>query len=647
MLKRLNSNLRVKMIGLMLVVIIGTLAIISGYIIYKNRVETMANFKRQGELLADVIKTSSANAETAYKSAEKVLEKEMIAEAQLIADLLNEGDINNQDLIRLSKKTGIDEFWITNGQGTVTLTNFTDGLGWTFPDDPKAQAYEFRKILDNPDKVVAQKAMVRDVDGKLFKFVGVSRKDKPGIVQVGMDASFLKQLEDKIGLQSILKELSSKDEIDYITVLDKDKEVVAKSGIYEEFASEIKKASKSDDIFKEVINEAAVKTQLLNLNDHHIYQIVLPYKDGALNIGISFDKAMAALVQTRNNVIIISIILLVGAAIIINLFAKRISRPILDLVNVSNLVAAGDFSQQVEVKSKDEIGQLEEAYNYMLETIRGIINGIYQNAEQLETVLQEATANIVQINQNTGQSAESVDEVSKVIGEVAATIEELSERSQEMHIAGSKTFEEMQHTDKDIKYGNKILDSATQAVQDLEERVERISQISNTIMDITEQTNLLALNAAIEAARAGEEGKGFAVVAEEVRELAERSSKSAKQIQNITEAVKDATKKMKEITVGTEKSKQNSIVDVFDSISDSSGSITSNMNKVIEISEAQSSKTEETSASTEEIWASTEEVNSKFEEVSDSIDQLQSMLEQIAKDSERLVNDIDDKVKKL
>ncbi|SJZ33100.1 methyl-accepting chemotaxis protein [Selenihalanaerobacter shriftii] len=645
LVEKLRSNLRFKLVALMMVILVLVVTTISGYLIYKNHTETMANFRRQGEVLADIIKTSSMNAETAYKQAENVLEQDMIAEAKLLANLVAAGDINNQDLIKLSKETGIDEFWITDGNGTVTLTNFTDGLGFTFPDDPEAQAYPFRAILDNPDKVVAQKAMVRDVDNTLFKFVGVGRLDKPGIVQVGMDASVLTTLNEKIGLQKIIDQVSSQEAISYITIIDKNLQITESSSNYKKFKAELKNyVKKNQGMLGQVIKNGEYKTQLLELKNDYIYEIIVPYNGMALRIGLDFNETAAAMNESRNRVIMISIILLLIAGLIINFFAKRITGPILDLVEVSQTVAAGDFSQKIEIDSEDEIGELGESYNYMLSTIRQIIKDIYENAEHLETVLQEATASVTQVNQNTNQSRDSIGEVSKVIGEVSTTIEELSDRSHDIYSAGEKTFSEIKNTDQKIEYGNRILDDAIESMKNLENKVEQIGEISNTIMEITEQTNLLALNAAIEAARAGEQGRGFAVVADEIRELAERSATSTQKIQDIINGVKGATHNMREITIGTEESDENSIVDIFDSISEASNLITENMDDVIETSEDQASKTEETSASTEEIWASTEEINSKFEEVAESVSHLQDMLEQIAKDSEDLVDNIDDKV---
>ena len=63
------------------------------------------------------------------------------------------------------------------------------------------------------------------------------------------------------------------------------------------------------------------------------------------------------------------------AAIIIALIlgivlAQRLTRPLRQLANATEAVAAGDFGHQVQVKSKEEIGELAQDFNQMAEALQ-------------------------------------------------------------------------------------------------------------------------------------------------------------------------------------------------------------------------------------------------------------------------------------
>ena len=94
---------------------------------------------------------------------------------------------------------GIDELFITDADGVTVGSNLDSALGWRFPDDPKAQAFVFRSLINSKDGVVTQPITSRDLDSLMFKFVGVSRTDEPGIVQIGLKAETITRFQVEIG----------------------------------------------------------------------------------------------------------------------------------------------------------------------------------------------------------------------------------------------------------------------------------------------------------------------------------------------------------------------------------------------------------------------------------------------------------------
>ena len=91
----------------------------------------------------------------------------------------------------VAERSAIEEFWITDPSGHAYLTN--TGVDFTFSPDParQPQASAFWPLIDGRQTVVIQDARKREIDDRVFKYVGVSGVDKPRIVQVGVSAKNL------------------------------------------------------------------------------------------------------------------------------------------------------------------------------------------------------------------------------------------------------------------------------------------------------------------------------------------------------------------------------------------------------------------------------------------------------------------------
>lgn len=96
------------------------------------------------------------------------------------------GEIN-QVLQGVVRSTAIDEFWISDETGQVVFGSDPDVV-FFFPTDVDVgtQAAAFAALLNGAETEVVQEPMPRELDGEVFRYVGVGGVDRPRIVQVGM-----------------------------------------------------------------------------------------------------------------------------------------------------------------------------------------------------------------------------------------------------------------------------------------------------------------------------------------------------------------------------------------------------------------------------------------------------------------------------
>jgi methyl-accepting chemotaxis protein len=348
-----------------------------------------------------------------------------------------------------------------------------------------------------------------------------------------------------------------------------------------------------------------------------------------INLAIADAAQKDANSGYRNGNIRLFAVNVVGIIIAIGmgwLVALTISQPVNAAVAGLKDIAEGegDLTKRLEIKTRDELGELSTWFNTFLEKLQTLIKDIIHNTEKLgdsaanlSALSQEMSDGAGTMSARSNTVAGATEEMSANVQSVAAAMEQASTN---VNMVAS-AMEEMTSTVNEIaqqsEKGRNISNSATDQVKSTSANVHQlgeaaiaISKVTEVITDISEQTNLLALNATIEAARAGDAGKGFAVVANEIKELAKQTAKATLEIKEKISGIQDSTS----VTV----TEIGQITQVIDDVNDIVGTI--------------AAATEEQLTAAKEISGNISQASSGIQEVNENLAQSSTVSAEIAKD---------------
>lgn len=437
----------------------------------------------------------------------------------------------------------------------------------------------------------------------------------------------------------------------------------------------------SSDIFADINSNAFLEDK-----KHQLYykmkfmNILLPMKDysgnhvGYLKLVYDRSETLQFIKDKLDQSIITGIVLLLLFGSVSYLLGIFFQRPLLKLKDVLNKIGEGDLTQEVEIRSKDELGEIGNTFNKMNQNLRRLFMNLQKVSERL-------ARNSVSIQKSMAKNSDSLNTITSSMEEVATgvsyqtnNIENISIQANNINQFSQNLLQRSNHAYelsientqavnngvgqvKDIDGKMTLLaDSLNitgEAVEILRQQSDKITEILTLIAHIANQTNLLALNASIEAARAGDAGRGFSVVADEIRNLAEETLESSGQIHEIVaetqiqiQKVNTFINKTVEHANGAKQISQQA-QNVFTQITEKIESSCKDMEELNNLSKGLANENEKISSEIQEISASAEEILATNTEVTATVEKQSLVAKEIAEVANNYLDDVDELMQEI
>lgn len=114
--------------------------------------------------------------------------------------------LNSQsELQRVKFLLNVDELHVIDDNGVIIAGTIPQYIGMDF--HTTEQTKEFLKILEDPTYELVQDVQPNGAEQKIFQYIGVARRDAPGIVQVGLSPTRLLEARSRNNLGNIYQDI--------------------------------------------------------------------------------------------------------------------------------------------------------------------------------------------------------------------------------------------------------------------------------------------------------------------------------------------------------------------------------------------------------------------------------------------------------
>lgn len=510
-----------------------------------------SNMQSSKNKLADVREKLASNDETIAQLTEN-LGQNNLAKTRAFADMLaTDPSIadDNEKLLEIRDRLMVNELHVIDEDGIITSSTIDAYVGFDMKSGEQSNA--FMVLVDDPSIEIVQEPQVNVAEGIVMQYIGVSRTDDRGLVQVGVRPEVLEETLEGTAISVVLKGIDFGTD-GYIYAIDK-----SSGQLLAHPNDALIGTSAVDAGFPEDFGGHG-RAKVDGTRGYYYAE-----DNGDMILGTFLPSSEYYSARTSQTLIVsLSMLLIFGVLLIMinRMVDDKIVSGLNRITASMKRIADGSFDITVNEEGNPEFEQLSDSINRMVGSIcrsmqenegliqqqeadvesnRALIQNVKDACKELSQVSGKTLENADSIYNGTGKQEQAVSDLKRIMAQLTKELSHSADTSIDISAATGMTTQKMKETQSQMT----MLQASMQKISDMS---MEIGKIIDEINSIAQQTNMLSLNASIEAARAGDTGRGFAVVATQVGELAARSAQAAREtndlITNSMQAVKEGQK---------------------------------------------------------------------------------------------------------
>jgi methyl-accepting chemotaxis protein len=185
---------------------------------------------------------------------------------------------------------------------------------------------------------------------------------------------------------------------------------------------------------------------------------------------------------------VISAVLFLFVMVSVLIVASSITRPLLNGVSFAQTVASGDLTGNLEVTSKDELGDLADALNSMVTRLQDMIGRIRDTSGQVASVAEQISVNTTQVANAAHSQASATERTTATMAQMADSIQTVADSADSLATNAdevSSAVQEMGASSEQVARSAEVMaDSVAETSATIEQMTVSIEKVARSSEDL-------------------------------------------------------------------------------------------------------------------------------------------------------------------